>query len=646
MRASLLNLILAIGFSLGCVDFVSAAAWYLDPAGDDLLGTGAPEAPFRSLAHAIAGAAGGDSLLMAPGLYTGEGQHDLLIQGFGLEIIGMAGSDSTVLDLDSLGAGFTFIDAPLDSSRVTGLTIRGGVADVGAALRMKHGFFTVTDCTFADNAASEDGGAVYLHPDGTARLLDCRFTGNRTEDNGGAVYLSTGATVELRRCAFGGNLADEEGGALFLASAAMAELENCLLASNRAEARLLEKRISGVPGDQSGFGWVDFPAPPLPWDEIAVAELHLTSVWLERAGLPGAPMVLMLGGFGCFDMFTTQAEEICHPDFSDEDCSNLYASWEGDSLLPLAEPWLWPPDSLLTARGNLFDCEYEGNCNCWVAPLTGARGWVDEVAAFSMDLELRWHSSGHPRLGGGALALSEGAQALLRHCTLAKNSSGLDGGALVLAPTAQAQLRGCIISDNTAARDGQIALCPEAVVDLLDCAVEGEDWGPGNITSPPAFLDTDDFPAGFALADSSPCIAAGSGDGCPGEDLNGALRPDPPATPPDLGCYESPRGSASSVSESGAPTAGMPGLSLHPNPANPRCDVLVLLDRDSFLDLSLQDVAGRRVRSLWRGRLAAGGHNFAWDGRNDAGQAVSSGVYLLRAATPTGRRALKVVLMR
>jgi len=610
------------------------------------MGSGAPDAPFRSLAHAIAGAAGGDSLLLAPGLYTGQGQYDLIVQGIALDIIGQAGSDSTVLDLDSLGTGFTFIDAPLDSSRVIGLTIRGGLADVGAALRLKHGHFEVEDCVFVENASGEDGGAIYVHPDAVARLEDCRFTGNLAEDNGGAIYVSTGADIELRRCAFDGNLAADEGGALFLAAAATADLENCLLVGNRAEARLLEKRVTGLAGDQAGFGWVNFALPPVPWSAIAEAELHLGSVWLERAGLPGAPMVLELVGQGCFDMMTIESEDICHPDFSDAYCSNLFASWVGDSLLPLAEPWLWPPDSLLTVDGNLFDCAYEQGCACWVASLPESQSWVDEVAAFTMDLEMRWHGSGHPRVGGGALALDDGAQLQMRHSTLAENSSGFDGGALVLAPTAFAQLRGCILSGNTSAREGQVALCPEAGADLLDCAVEGEDWGPGNLSLPPAFLDIGDFPDGFALADSSPCIAAGDGDSCPGEDMNGAARPDPPATPPDLGCFESPRGSASGVSVMEVPTGGLPVLGLHPNPANPRSEALVLLDRDSRLRLSLHDMSGRLVRGLWSGRLSAGSHRFVWDGRDDAGREVSSGVYLMRAATEAGQRSRKLVLLR
>lgn len=646
MRPLLLTFVLALGLCLAHAGLASAAAWHLDPEGDDLSGTGAPEAPFRSLAHAIAGASGGDSLLLAPGTYTGEGQHDLLVQGIGLEIIGLAGSDSTILALDSLGTGFTFLDAPLDSSSLSGLTIRDGLGDVGAALRLKHGFFQVRDCRFTDNASGEDGGAVYVHPDAELLLESSRFSGNRTEDSGGAVYVSTGASVTMRRCGFDGNLADEEGGALFLAADAMADIENCLLVGNRAEARLHEERVTGFAADQDGYGWVIFPAPPVPWNEIAEAELFLTSVWLERAALPGAPMVLSLSNLGCFDLVPPQSEDICHPDYSDPDCRNLFSGWTGDSLLVMEEPWLFPPDSLLRVDGNLFDCAYEDACACWVAPLPKQRGWVDEVAAFTMDLQYRWHASGHPRVGGGALALDTGAQAQLRHCTLAENSSGLDGGAIVLAPSAFVQLRGCILSGDTAERAGEIALNPGAAADLLGCAIEGEDWGSGNIDSPPAFLDIEDFPSGFALADSSFCIAAGDGEACPGEDMNGALRPDPPGTPPDLGCYESVRGSASGVSVEQVRGEGLPILGQYPNPANPRCEFSVLLDRDDRLDLNLLNVAGRRVRELWRGSLGAGAHRFTWDGRDDGGRDVSSGVYLLQATTPAGQQALKVVLLR
>jgi flagellar hook assembly protein FlgD len=41
------------------------------------------------------------------------------------------------------------------------------------------------------------------------------------------------------------------------------------------------------------------------------------------------------------------------------------------------------------------------------------------------------------------------------------------------------------------------------------------------------------------------------------------------------------------------------------------------------------DVAGRRVRSLFRGALEAGVHEHTWDGRDDRGRFVGTGVYVV-----------------
>jgi len=47
------------------------------------------------------------------------------------------------------------------------------------------------------------------------------------------------------------------------------------------------------------------------------------------------------------------------------------------------------------------------------------------------------------------------------------------------------------------------------------------------------------------------------------------------------------------------------------------------------------DALGRRVRTLFLGGLSAGGHEFAWDGRDGRGAEAPAGVYLVRVATGT-----------
>jgi flagellar hook assembly protein FlgD len=70
------------------------------------------------------------------------------------------------------------------------------------------------------------------------------------------------------------------------------------------------------------------------------------------------------------------------------------------------------------------------------------------------------------------------------------------------------------------------------------------------------------------------------------------------------------------------------------------------LPHASSLRLQVFDAAGRLVRDLSRGKLAAGRHPFVWDGRGVAASQAPSGVYFLRAATDTGEGTLRLLRMR
>ncbi|MCA9759496.1 MAG: hypothetical protein KDA27_27120, partial [Candidatus Eisenbacteria bacterium] len=51
------------------------------------------------------------------------------------------------------------------------------------------------------------------------------------------------------------------------------------------------------------------------------------------------------------------------------------------------------------------------------------------------------------------------------------------------------------------------------------------------------------------------------------------------------------------------------------------------LSRSGPVELTVFDVAGRRVRSLVQGELEAGSHEVIWDGLDEAGHPLSSGIY-------------------
>jgi photosystem II stability/assembly factor-like uncharacterized protein len=71
-------------------------------------------------------------------------------------------------------------------------------------------------------------------------------------------------------------------------------------------------------------------------------------------------------------------------------------------------------------------------------------------------------------------------------------------------------------------------------------------------------------------------------------------------------------------------------LSNYPNPFNPVTTVSYALTEAAEVDLAVYDLAGRRVRTLERGRRDAGRHETVWDGATSGGRSAASGTYFLR----------------
>ena len=82
------------------------------------------------------------------------------------------------------------------------------------------------------------------------------------------------------------------------------------------------------------------------------------------------------------------------------------------------------------------------------------------------------------------------------------------------------------------------------------------------------------------------------------------------------------------------PSQGPPArvtLASRPNPTRGPSSVLHFdLASDETLELTLYDLSGRQVRSLAKGAFGAGPHEVGWNGLDNAGRPVASGVYMVR----------------
>jgi photosystem II stability/assembly factor-like uncharacterized protein len=83
------------------------------------------------------------------------------------------------------------------------------------------------------------------------------------------------------------------------------------------------------------------------------------------------------------------------------------------------------------------------------------------------------------------------------------------------------------------------------------------------------------------------------------------------------------------------PGPGVPvvNLSGSPNPFKTNTTIAFSLTQGSDVSLAIYDLAGRRVRTLLKDHATEGAHRAIWDGTNDSGHAVASGIYFARLQT-------------
>jgi hypothetical protein len=84
-----------------------------------------------------------------------------------------------------------------------------------------------------------------------------------------------------------------------------------------------------------------------------------------------------------------------------------------------------------------------------------------------------------------------------------------------------------------------------------------------------------------------------------------------------------------------------------PNPFNPVTLIQFDIAAPGHVSLRIYDVAGRIVRTLLNGKISGGrNQSVVWDGQDDHGRRISSGIYFYRLQTSDSQLTRKMVLLR
>jgi hypothetical protein len=104
------------------------------------------------------------------------------------------------------------------------------------------------------------------------------------------------------------------------------------------------------------------------------------------------------------------------------------------------------------------------------------------------------------------------------------------------------------------------------------------------------------------------------------------------------------------VTSADAPDKFIPGAySLaqnYPNPFNPSTIIRYQLPSGGNLSITIYNTLGQTIRNLLNENFSAGQFQTVWDGRNDAGMLIATGVYFYRLETENFSQTRKLLLMR
>ncbi|MFQ6003281.1 MAG: T9SS type A sorting domain-containing protein, partial [Candidatus Zixiibacteriota bacterium] len=84
----------------------------------------------------------------------------------------------------------------------------------------------------------------------------------------------------------------------------------------------------------------------------------------------------------------------------------------------------------------------------------------------------------------------------------------------------------------------------------------------------------------------------------------------------------------------------------YPNPFNPTTNIEFLLPRSDQVKIEIFNILGQKVRTLVDQHLKAGHKLVDWDGKDDSGEQVSSGIYFYSIKTDEFSQTRKMVLLR
>ncbi|MFO7654605.1 MAG: C1 family peptidase [Candidatus Krumholzibacteriia bacterium] len=638
---------------------------YVSGAGSDTAPYETPATAARTITAAVQACTGFDSVMVAGGDYLesvsvsktvrlyGGWSSDFSVRDPALHPTRLRGSDSALRFFSDAG-DFPVVEDFIFRDGSGGTYSQPVNGRHGGAIYIRNASPVIRNCLFENNRAhptggTGEGGAIMV-AGGSPRVVNCEFRGNRAT-SGGAIALYDAVDARLDSLVFAGNACEDSSsgnrGADILVSGGQVILDEVTMTggsayqggglyATSATVRMTGGAVRNARAAQDGGG------------------IHASSSVLEltRVEISGNLARMGVGG----GLNSTEGE------------ANLVNVIVRDNTAQSYGGGL----ALLTATGRVENCLLVGN----TAPTLAAGAIVSASGPFTARNNLVLQNQGV----GWAIY---GTEAVADFNGVFGNTGGDYGGTpgpndiqddplLVDAATGD---YGLGLHSPAIDRGDPDPACVDPDGSRADMGCHG---GPQAIEPPPARIvdaQVQDLGAGAVRVTWTASTEPDLAQYVVYRDSAAVFVPAAETVvdtvvPPEVLCDDTPppgswyyvvvavdtTGRCSGFSDhasldvTAAPGSDLPralGITaVVPNPFNPQTAIGFAVPRPARVSVAVYDLAGRRIRTLVDGPVAAGHHIAVWDGRTDRGRFVAAGVYLVRVHDGQAVATAKAVLAK
>ncbi len=189
----------------------------------------------------------GDTVLVADGMYTGDGNRDIDPIGKDLHLMSENGPESCIIDCQGSAAenhrGFHVHSSESDALIIEGFTILNGFISqpipigYGGGIYCRDSSLTINNCHILNCYSQNSGGGLHCY-NSSVIIKDCLVIGNGAYNSGGGIGVGSDSVADIRNSTIFQNYTENHsGGGIFYDGWTSGSIVGCTITENYAANR-------------------------------------------------------------------------------------------------------------------------------------------------------------------------------------------------------------------------------------------------------------------------------------------------------------------------------------------------------------------------------------------------------------------------